>query len=163
MASTKPRKAFCAVEYAKTMSVITIQRIFRRRFGVDPPDKNSIKRWHTQRKEAGCLRKDKSTGTPHILEKVCLKKQQKGGPEECSRSHNDMDLIKSTSCLTKKLEYEKHLGCTSMDDWKSKVFAVEHLVVGGGPKIITTTVSVQQKMHVVMFLPLGETSLQVSS
>jgi hypothetical protein len=45
MAPTKQQKAFCAVEYAKT-SVITVQRNFRRQFEVDPPDKNSIKRWH---------------------------------------------------------------------------------------------------------------------
>src|SRR5215475_11693388 len=46
MAPTKQQKAFCAVEYAKTTSVITVQRNFRRQFEVDPPDKNSIKRWH---------------------------------------------------------------------------------------------------------------------
>ncbi|GFX50778.1 hypothetical protein TNCV_2723621 [Trichonephila clavipes] len=40
MAPTKPQKAFCAVEYAKTMSVITVQRNFQQQFGVDPPDKN---------------------------------------------------------------------------------------------------------------------------
>ncbi|GFY18447.1 DUF4817 domain-containing protein [Trichonephila clavipes] len=44
------------------MSVITVQRNFRRQFGVDPPDKNSIKRWHTQLMETGCLCKGKSTG-----------------------------------------------------------------------------------------------------
>ncbi|GFW10211.1 DUF4817 domain-containing protein [Trichonephila clavipes] len=47
--------AFCAVEFAKTMSVITVQRNFRRQFGVDPPKKNSVKRWHTQLMETGCL------------------------------------------------------------------------------------------------------------
>jgi hypothetical protein len=45
MAPTKQQKAFCVVEYAKTTSVITVQRNFRRQFEVDPPDKNSIKRW----------------------------------------------------------------------------------------------------------------------
>jgi hypothetical protein len=45
MAHTKQQKAFCAVEYAKTTSVITVQRNFRQQFEVDPPDKNSIKRW----------------------------------------------------------------------------------------------------------------------
>ena len=62
MAPTKQQKAFCAVEYAKTTSVITVQRNFRRQFDVDPPDKNSIKRWHTQLMETGCLCKGKSTG-----------------------------------------------------------------------------------------------------
>jgi hypothetical protein len=58
MAPTKQQKAFCAVEYAKTTSVITVQRNFRRQFEVDPPDKNSIKRWHTQLMETGCIWKD---------------------------------------------------------------------------------------------------------
>ena len=62
MAPTKQQKAFCAVEYAKTTSVITVQRNFRRQFEVDPPDKNSIKRWHTKLMETGCLCKGKSTG-----------------------------------------------------------------------------------------------------
>ena len=61
IAPTKQQKAFCAVEYAKTTSVITVQRNFRRQFEVDPPDKNSIKRWHTQVMETGCLCKGKST------------------------------------------------------------------------------------------------------
>ena len=62
MAPTKQQKVFCAVEYAKTTSVITVQRNFRRQFGVDPPDKNSIKRRHTQLMKTGCLCKCKSTG-----------------------------------------------------------------------------------------------------
>ena len=62
MAPTKPQKAFCTVEYAKTTSVITVQRNFRRQFEVDLSDKNSIKRWHTQLMETGCLCKGKSTG-----------------------------------------------------------------------------------------------------
>ncbi|PSN34349.1 hypothetical protein C0J52_17269 [Blattella germanica] len=70
MALTKPQKVFCAVEYAKTMSVITVQRNFRRQFDVDPPDKNSIKRWHTQLMETGCLCKNKSIGRPRSEETV---------------------------------------------------------------------------------------------
>ena len=62
MAPTKQQKTFYAVEYAKTTSVITVQRNFRRQFEVDPPDKNSIKRRHTQLMETGCLCKGKSTG-----------------------------------------------------------------------------------------------------
>ena len=62
MAPTKQQKAFCAVEYAKTTSVFTVQRNFRRQFEVDPPDKNSIKRWHTKLMETGCLCEGKSTG-----------------------------------------------------------------------------------------------------
>ncbi|GFS47175.1 DUF4817 domain-containing protein [Trichonephila inaurata madagascariensis] len=68
MAPTKIQKAFCAVEYAKTMSFITVQLNFRQQFGVEAPDKNSIKRWHTQLMKTGCLCKGKSTGRPYSEE-----------------------------------------------------------------------------------------------
>jgi hypothetical protein len=42
------------VEYAKTTSVITVQRNFQRQFEVDLPDKNSIKRWHMPTLNAVC-------------------------------------------------------------------------------------------------------------
>ncbi|GFY54598.1 protein fantom [Trichonephila inaurata madagascariensis] len=70
MVPTKPQKAFCAVEYAKTMSSITVQRNFWRQFGVVTLDKNSIKRWYTQLMETGCLCKGKSTGRSRSEEAV---------------------------------------------------------------------------------------------
>ncbi|GFT30463.1 hypothetical protein TNCV_2377491 [Trichonephila clavipes] len=42
MASNKPQKAFYAMEYAKAMSVITVQCNFRRQFGVDPPTRTQL-------------------------------------------------------------------------------------------------------------------------
>ncbi|PSN39446.1 hypothetical protein C0J52_17697 [Blattella germanica] len=48
------------------MSVITVQRNLRRQFDVDPPNKNSIKLWHAQLMETGCLCKNKSTGRPSM-------------------------------------------------------------------------------------------------
>ena len=84
MAPTKQQKAFCAVKYAKTTSVSTVQRNFRRQFEVDPPDKNSIKHWHTQLMETGCLCKGKSTGR-------CLCKGKSTGRCLC--------VFHSTKCL----------------------------------------------------------------
>ncbi|GFX90142.1 DUF4817 domain-containing protein [Trichonephila clavipes] len=66
MAPTKPHEAFCAVEHGITMSVITVQR----QFGVDTPEKNSIKRCYTQLMETDCLYKGKSTGRPRSEETV---------------------------------------------------------------------------------------------
>jgi hypothetical protein len=37
MTPTKREKAFCALEFAKSGSVITLQRHFRTRYGKDPP------------------------------------------------------------------------------------------------------------------------------
>jgi hypothetical protein len=34
---TPQQKAFCILQFAKTNSVTTVQRLFRTRFGVDPP------------------------------------------------------------------------------------------------------------------------------
>ncbi|GFY59205.1 DUF4817 domain-containing protein [Trichonephila inaurata madagascariensis] len=61
MVPTKPQNAFCAVEYVKAMSVITAQRNFWREFEVNPAEKNSIKRGHTQLMGTGCFCKGKST------------------------------------------------------------------------------------------------------
>jgi hypothetical protein len=43
MAPTKREKAFCVLEFAKSGSVITVQRRFLTRYGKDPPGPNSIK------------------------------------------------------------------------------------------------------------------------
>jgi hypothetical protein len=48
MAPTKREKAFCVLEFAKSGSVITLQRRFRTRYGKDPPGPNSIKHFHTK-------------------------------------------------------------------------------------------------------------------
>jgi hypothetical protein len=37
MVPTKREKAFCVLEFAKSGSVITVQRRFRTRYGEDPP------------------------------------------------------------------------------------------------------------------------------
>ncbi|GFY62109.1 DUF4817 domain-containing protein [Trichonephila inaurata madagascariensis] len=83
MVPTKPQKAFCAVKYEKTMYVITVQRNYRREFGVDPPDKNSIKGWYTQLVETGCLYKGKNTGRPRSEEIVDRVRQFFLGVSSC--------------------------------------------------------------------------------
>ncbi|GFV91062.1 DUF4817 domain-containing protein [Trichonephila clavipes] len=77
---TEPQKAFCAVEYTKTMSAITLQCNFQRQLKVDPPDKNSIKHWYTQLIETSCLCKGKSTRQP-CLEETVDKVQQSFQPQ----------------------------------------------------------------------------------
>jgi hypothetical protein len=66
MAPTKREKAFCILEFAKSGSVITVQRRFRIRYGKDPPGPNSIKQWHTKFEAEGCLCKGKSPGRPSV-------------------------------------------------------------------------------------------------
>ncbi|PNF40965.1 hypothetical protein B7P43_G08819 [Cryptotermes secundus] len=53
---------------AKTNSVVTVQRAFRRRFGINPPCPKNIRRWFRQFQESGCLCKGKSPGRPRVSE-----------------------------------------------------------------------------------------------
>lgn len=112
MAPTKPQKAFCAVEYAKTMSVITVQRNFRRQFDVDPPDKNSIKRWHAQLMETGCLCKNKSTGRPRSEETVDRVRQSfvRSPQKSVRKASRELALPKSTvwDVLNKRLKFKAY-------------------------------------------------------
>ncbi|PNF40249.1 hypothetical protein B7P43_G07078 [Cryptotermes secundus] len=62
------QKAFCVLEFAKTNSVVTVQRAFRRRFGINPPCPKNIRRWFRQFQESGCLCKGKSPGRPRVSE-----------------------------------------------------------------------------------------------
>lgn len=66
--ATKEQKAFCVLQFAKTESVVTVQRAFRIKFGCDPPGDNNIRRWYHQFQDTGCLCKGKSTGRPRTSE-----------------------------------------------------------------------------------------------
>ncbi|KAG8272419.1 Casein kinase I isoform epsilon [Homalodisca vitripennis] len=46
--------------------VITVQRDFLNKYGVDPPTSQSIRRWYAQFQETGCLCKGKSLGRPRV-------------------------------------------------------------------------------------------------
>ena len=67
MASAQ-QKAFCVLEFAKTKSVITVQRAFRVKFNCDAPSSKNIRRWSKQFEESGCLCKGKSPGRPRTSE-----------------------------------------------------------------------------------------------
>jgi hypothetical protein len=41
-------------DYARTQSIVALQRRFRTKFGKDPPMKNSIKQWYEKFKRDGC-------------------------------------------------------------------------------------------------------------
>uniref|UniRef100_A0A2S2QAX7 DUF4817 domain-containing protein n=1 Tax=Sipha flava TaxID=143950 RepID=A0A2S2QAX7_9HEMI len=61
---TEQQKAFCVLRFEKCESVITVQRDFRRKFNIEPPTTQSIRRWHKTFQETGCLCKGKSSGRP---------------------------------------------------------------------------------------------------
>ena len=49
-------------------SVVTVQRNFRREFGVQPPSGPSMRKWYVDFKMRGCLCKRKSTVCPPLSE-----------------------------------------------------------------------------------------------
>ncbi|PSN57514.1 hypothetical protein C0J52_01620 [Blattella germanica] len=60
--ATSEEKAFCGLQFAKTESVVTVQRAFRTKLGCDPPSDNDFRRWCHQYEDTGCLCKEKSMG-----------------------------------------------------------------------------------------------------
>ncbi|GFX93911.1 DUF4817 domain-containing protein [Trichonephila clavipes] len=65
--ATSKRKAFCDLQFAKKEFAITVQRVFRIKFGCQPPKDNSILlRWYHQFETTGCLCKGKNTGRPSV-------------------------------------------------------------------------------------------------
>lgn len=63
---TGQHKAFCVLRFSKCESIIAVKRDFRRRYGIDAPTTQSIRRWYKQFEETGCLCKGKSTGRPSV-------------------------------------------------------------------------------------------------
>lgn len=85
--ATPQQKAFCVLEFAKTDAIVTVQRAFRTEFGIDPPHRESIRRWVTQFKETGCLCKGKSPGRPRVSEEQVEKIHDafEGSPRKSTR------------------------------------------------------------------------------
>ena len=55
MAFRKLEQSFCVLEYARTSSVVTVQRRFRAEFQKAAPVFNSIKKWYAKFRDEGCL------------------------------------------------------------------------------------------------------------
>ena len=55
MAFSKREQSFCVLEYARTSSVVTVQRRFRAEFQMTAPVFNSIKKWYAKFREECCL------------------------------------------------------------------------------------------------------------
>ena len=56
------KKSFCVLEYHTSKSVVTVQRAFRAKYAKEPPTDRTIRAWHKQFTETGCLCKQKSSG-----------------------------------------------------------------------------------------------------
>jgi len=64
--ATSQQKAFCVLRFDKYESIITVQRDFRWEYRINPPTPPTVRRWHQQFLETGCLCKGKSPGHPRV-------------------------------------------------------------------------------------------------
>jgi len=52
------------LEFAKTESIVTVQRRFRIMYHTEPPTDKTIREWYTKFQQSGCLCAAKRTGHP---------------------------------------------------------------------------------------------------
>lgn len=64
MAFTGEEKAFCVLEFAKSESVVSVQRAFRNKYRKQGPSDKTIHVWYRKFKETGCLCDRKRSGRP---------------------------------------------------------------------------------------------------
>jgi hypothetical protein len=62
--ATRAENAFCVLEYARTQSIMMVQRRFQTKFRKDPLVKNSIKQLYENLQCDGCLCIAKRAGQP---------------------------------------------------------------------------------------------------
>lgn len=107
--ATSEQKAFCVLQFAKTESVVTVQRAFRIKFGCDPPSDNNIRRWFHQFEDTGCLCKRKSTGRPRVSEEDVERVREsftRSPKKSVRKAGRELEIAKSTvwKVLRKRLQ-----------------------------------------------------------
>ena len=63
MAFTMHKKAICVLEFAKTESIVTVQRRFRIMYHTEPHTDKKIREWYMKFQQSGCLCAAKRTGS----------------------------------------------------------------------------------------------------
>ncbi|GFY15763.1 DUF4817 domain-containing protein [Trichonephila clavipes] len=83
--ATMTEKSFCALEYARVFSVISVPRAFKNHHGNEASTNKSILRWYHQFKKTGCLCKKKSSSRPNVLKKVVERSEADFSPQKSTR------------------------------------------------------------------------------
>ena len=97
--ATPQHKSFCVLEFATCNSVITVQRRFRLRYQIDPPNGWNIRRWYRQFVDTGCVCKGKSPGRPRVSEENVAGIQaayQRSPTKSTRRASRELQLPKTT-------------------------------------------------------------------
>ena len=65
MAFTVNKKAFCVLEFAKTESIVTVQRRFRIMYHTEPPTDKTIREWYmNSNRVAACALRNEQAVRP---------------------------------------------------------------------------------------------------
>lgn len=113
MAEQLREKIFCVLEYAKTSSVISVQRHFRTKFGKEAPHRNNIRRWVEKFAETGSLLKGKSTGRPNVSNEVVENIRvayQRSPRKSTRRASRELNVPRTTvwRVLRKRLQFKPY-------------------------------------------------------
>ena len=68
MAFTVNMKVFCVLEFAKTESIVTVQRRFRIMYRTEPPTDKTIREWYmNSSRVAACALRNEQTVRAHYI------------------------------------------------------------------------------------------------
>ena len=100
MAFIVNKKAFCVLKFAKTESILTVQRRFRIMYHTEPPTDKTIREWYTKVQQSSCLCAAKRTGRPGLSAETVERVQETfvRSPQKSPRVH-----ISSTCRIGQKL------------------------------------------------------------
>jgi hypothetical protein len=98
MASPQER-AQCVVWFSETKSPITVQRIYRRIFEKDPPDKKIIKAWYDKFLAAGSVLLQSGSGKKHTSDETVehvMEAFQRSPTKSIRRASLELNIPRST-------------------------------------------------------------------
>ena len=116
--ATPKQKSFCVIEFVKCNSVITVQRRFRLRYQIDPPNGWNIRRWYQQFVDRGCLCKEKSPGRRRVSELNVTKLLV----SEAARGQLHLAIRWGTPSLESPSEWISEWNSTKLLDWTSRTW-----------------------------------------
>ncbi|PSN29696.1 hypothetical protein C0J52_27396 [Blattella germanica] len=113
MATSKVEKAHCALEFARTGAVVTVQRNFTSRFNKPAPHRRCISRWVRQLQETGCLCPKKSLGRPQTSAETVNRIQDayvRSPKKSTRRASNELQIPQTTvwRILRKRLHFKPY-------------------------------------------------------
>ena len=93
MACTVNKKALYVLEFAKTESIVTVQRRFRTMYRTEPPTDKTIREWHMKFQQRGCLCAAKRRGRPGPMALAGLFVSQRTGGHSAGISCTTHELF----------------------------------------------------------------------